>query len=67
MSLWSGATATYIDGPLNSRRILQTIRDSGPLLDKQITHRMPMSNVQEAFDLQIAGQAGKIILHPWES
>ena len=27
LSLGSGATATYIDGPLNSRKILQTIRD----------------------------------------
>ena len=27
LSLWSGATMTYLDAPLNSRRILQTIRD----------------------------------------
>ena len=47
-------------------RILQVIRESGELLDKQITHTFPMSRVQEAFELQLTGECGKVILHPWE-
>ena len=29
MSLWGGASTIYLDGPLNSRNILETIRDRG--------------------------------------
>ena len=29
MSLWGGASTTYLDGPLNSRNILETIRERG--------------------------------------
>jgi len=43
-----------------------TIRRAGPLLDKQITHTFPMSRVREAWELQLTGECGKIILHPWE-
>lgn len=49
----------------DASRLLGVIADSGELLDRQITHRMPMSAVQEAFELQISGATGKIILHPW--
>ena len=47
-------------------RMWETIRKAKDLLDIQITHRMPMSRLKEAWDLQLAGQCGKIILHPWE-
>lgn len=43
-----------------------TVRKAAPLLDKQITHTFPMSRVQEAWELQLTGECGKIILHPWE-
>ncbi|MBT4823401.1 MAG: zinc-binding dehydrogenase, partial [Lentisphaerae bacterium] len=43
-----------------------TVRRAAPLLDKQITHTFPMSRVKEAWDLQLTGECGKIILHPWE-
>ena len=36
------------------------------MLDKIITHRFPMTKVKEAWDLQLMGRCGKIILHPWE-
>lgn len=50
----------------DSPKLMQVIRDSGPLLDKQITHRLPMSRTPDAFELQSSGECGKIILHPWE-
>jgi len=47
-------------------RMMKMIADVGELLDKQITHTFPMARVQEAFELQLRGECGKIILHPWE-
>ena len=46
-------------------RILQVIRACGESLDKQITHTFPMTKVQEAFELQLTGQCGKVLLYPW--
>ena len=46
--------------------MLNTIRKSKALLEKTITHTFPMRRVQEAWELQLAGNCGKIILHPWE-
>lgn len=46
--------------------MFKTIRGSADLLEKQITHRLPMSRVKDAWELQLTGQCGKIILHPWE-
>ncbi len=43
-----------------------TIRQAQPLLDKLITHLFPMERVKDAWELQIRGECGKIILHPWE-
>jgi hypothetical protein len=31
-----------------------------------ITHRFPMSRVREAWELQLTGECGKVVLHPWE-
>jgi L-iditol 2-dehydrogenase len=47
-------------------QIMQLIRDCGHLLDKQITHTFPMSQVRDAWELQLTGQCGKIMLHPWK-
>ena len=47
-------------------QLMQVIRDSSPQLDKQITHRLPLSQAPVAFDLQSRGECGKIILHPWD-
>jgi len=43
-----------------------TIRQAKPLLDKVITHVLPMTRVKDAWELQLRGDCGKIILHPWE-
>ena len=47
-------------------KILRLIRDSAHLIDKQITHRFPMSRIQDAWELQLTGQCGKVIVRPWE-
>lgn len=47
-------------------RIMQVVVDCTDKLDKLITHTFPMNKVQEAFELQLTGQCGKVVLHPWE-
>jgi len=47
-------------------RIMQIIADSADKLDRLITHTFPMNKVQEAFELQLTGQCGKVILRPWD-
>ena len=45
-------------------RVMQVVRES-PLLDLLVSHRMGLSEVQEAFELQATGQCAKVILDPW--
>ena len=47
-------------------RMMQMVQHVGDLLDKQITHTFPMTRVQDAFELQLTGESGKVLLHPWE-
>ena len=47
-------------------KLMQVIRRSGPQIDRLITHHFPMSAVQEAWELQLRGECGKVILQPWE-
>jgi len=42
----------------------RAIRLAQPLLEKLITHRFPMDRVQDAWELQMTGNCGKIILNP---
>ena len=44
--------------------IMKVIQES-PLIDTLISDVMPMSNVQDAFELQSTGQCAKVILQPW--
>jgi len=46
-------------------RMIDIIRASSEKLDVQITHKFPMSRVQEAFELQLSGDCGKVLLYPW--
>lgn len=50
---------------MDTPRIMQVIQRSSALLDRFITHTFPMNRVQEAWELQITGECGKVILHPW--
>ena len=44
----------------------RTLRAAAPLLDVLITHQFPMSRVREAWELQITGRCGKVVLDPWQ-
>jgi len=47
-------------------RMMELIKNSSALLDKFITHIFPMSQVQEAWELQVTGNCGKVVLYPWQ-
>lgn len=50
----------------DSPRIMKMIGDLGPELDKLVTHRFPLADIQTAWETQLSGQCGKVILQPWE-
>jgi threonine dehydrogenase-like Zn-dependent dehydrogenase len=50
----------------DTQAMLQTIRQSRAMLDQVITHTFPMREVKKAWELQMTGACGKIILHPWD-
>jgi threonine dehydrogenase-like Zn-dependent dehydrogenase len=45
--------------------IVKVIQESS-LIDRLISHVMPMSRIQEAFELSASHETAKIILKPWE-
>ncbi len=45
--------------------VLRIIAES-PLIDLLTSHVMPMSRIQEAFELCASHQTAKVILKPWE-
>jgi len=45
---------------------MRIVRETEVSLDKLITHRFPMDEAQKAFELQLTGKCGKVVLHPWE-
>jgi L-iditol 2-dehydrogenase len=47
-------------------RMMKTIRDCAGLIDRQITHTFPMNRVADAWELQLSGNCGKVLLKPWE-
>ena len=46
-------------------KLMKVIQESSHQLDKFITHSFPMSQVQKAWELQITGNCGKVVLDPW--
>jgi len=46
-------------------RMWQTIRANPVQIERLITHRFPLSQVQAAWELQLGGQCGKVLLDPW--
>ena len=50
----------------DSPRMLRMIGEIGGQLDKLITHRFPLDAIQTAWETQLSGQCGKVILQPWE-
>lgn len=50
----------------DTQAMFSTIRHSRAMLEKVITHVFPMRDVQKAWELQMTGNCGKIILHPMD-
>lgn len=48
-------------------RLMQVIRDEAVKLEAFITHRFPLEEVQKAWELQLTGYCGKVLLKPWET
>ena len=46
-------------------RIFKVIRGSGDLIDRLITHTFLLEKVEDAFNLQLSGDCGKVLLYPW--
>jgi threonine dehydrogenase-like Zn-dependent dehydrogenase len=46
-------------------RIWQVIKEQGAAIDKLITHRFALSQVRDAWELQMTGNCGKVLLYPW--
>jgi threonine dehydrogenase-like Zn-dependent dehydrogenase len=49
----------------DGERMFETIRRAGPLLDRLITHRFPLEEVTAAWEVQLTGECGKVLLFPW--
>ena len=47
-------------------KIMRVIQKSTEKLDQYITHSFPMSQVQQAWELQSTGACGKVVLDPWK-
>lgn len=46
-------------------RMFDTIRRARPLLDRLVTHRFHLDDVEAAWELQLTGECGKVLLFPW--
>ena len=51
---------------ISDREEMITLLRRSPLIPKLITHTFGFTNVQEAFDTFVSGDACKVVLHPWE-
>jgi L-iditol 2-dehydrogenase len=49
-----------------AERLMQVIVQAPELVGKQITHTFPLSRVREAWELQLTGNCGKVLLYPWQ-
>ena len=46
-------------------KVMRVIQES-PLIDHLISHEMPMSEIQDAFEILAKGKAAKIVVNPWQ-
>lgn len=46
-------------------KVMQVIQES-PLINLLISHEMPMSQIQGAFEILARGESGKIVVDPWQ-
>ena len=47
-------------------KLMQVVRETRDRVDILISHKFPMSQVQEALTLSASRQCGKIVLDPWQ-
>jgi L-iditol 2-dehydrogenase len=47
-------------------KLFELVRQSKSSMDKLISHKFSINNVEDAWDLQMTRQCGKVILLPWE-
>lgn len=45
-------------------RLIEMIGELGDRLDSYITHRFPLSGIRDAWERQLSGECGKVILYP---
>ena len=45
--------------------LMRIIQDVGPQLEQLITHRFALDDVQLAWETQVGGNCGKVLLKPW--
>jgi L-iditol 2-dehydrogenase len=50
----------------DTQKMMDTIANNKSLLSKLVTHKFALAQAEEAFKLQVGGQCGKVLLHPWE-
>ena len=48
----------------DGRAMRATLRALGAQIDRLVTHRFPMSRVAEAWEVQLTGECGKVLLDP---
>lgn len=46
--------------------MMQMIGELGPQLDRLISHRFPLTHIQQAWETQLRGDCAKVLLLPWE-
>ena len=46
-------------------KVMQVIQQS-PLMDLLVSHVMPMSQIQDAFELLVLGESAKVVINPWK-
>jgi len=46
-------------------KVMQVIQQS-PLIELLVSHAIPMSRIQEGFEMLAIGQCAKVVVHPWE-
>lgn len=49
----------------DAARMWQVIRASANQIERLITHRFPMSRIKDAWELQMTGRCGKVLVDPW--
>jgi L-iditol 2-dehydrogenase len=47
-------------------KLMRIVRDTRDSLDQLISHKFPLSQIQQAWETQVSGNCAKVILKPWE-